>query len=166
MFKIDDVVMYRRELCKVVDFHKNEINKEMYYILTPLLESTTKTKIQVPVANRANHSRSLITKKEIAELLLKVPSLELIQSRNSNMKNEYASLLNSGSHEALFRIIKTSYLKQQERLTNKKKVGIIDESYFQEAERALYTEIGYVLNMSFEETKDYIYQEIEKSIVK
>lgn len=166
MFEIGDVLMYRRELCKVVDFHKNEINKEMYYVLTPLEESTTKTKIQVPVANRANHLRKLITKAEIDELLLKVPNLELVQSRNSNMKNEYASLLNSGKFEDLFRIIKTTYLKRQERLTSKKKLGMIDESYFQEAERCLYTELGYVLNMSFDETRDYVCKEIEKCILK
>lgn len=163
MFAVGDVVMYRRDLCKIIDFHKNEVNKEMYYVLEPLEETATKTKIQVPVANRAKHLRELITKEEIDNLIHKAPDLEPIQTRASNLKNEYISLLNSGSQEDLLRIIKTTYLKNKERLSSKKKVGMVDESYFQEAEKCLYTELGYVLHMNTDEIRMYLCQEIEKA---
>lgn len=73
---------------------------------------------------------------------------------------EYKNLLSSGSHEDLIKIIKTTYLRNKKRLDNKKKIGDKDNYYFKKAERYLYNEFSISLNMSFENTKDYITEQV------
>ena len=163
MFNVGEVVMYRRDLCKIDELVKSDINKELYYVLSPLESEGARTKIQVPVANKAGHLRALITKEEIDDLIKKVPDIEPIKSRSSNLKSEYSNMMNSGSFEDLIKIIKTTYMKNEERRAAKKAIGSVDESFLQEAEKVLYNEIGYVLNKDFEETRQYLIGEISKS---
>lgn len=164
MFTVGDVVMYRRDLCKVDDLVTSEINKELCYVLSPIEDTGTRTRIQVPISNKAGHMRSLITREEIDELIRKVPEIEPLKSRNSNLKSVYTHMMNSGSFEDLIRLIKTTYLKNEKRKATKKTIGNVDEIFLQEAEKVLYNEIGYVLEKDFEETKQFVIGEIVKQM--
>lgn len=68
--------------------------------------------------------------------------------------------MQSGTHEDLIKIIKTTYLRNKERTENNKKIREIDDSYFKKAEKYLYNEFSIVLNKSFEETKEYIINKV------
>ena len=70
--------------------------------------------------------------------------------------------MQSGTHEDLIKIIKTSYLRNKERIDNNKKTTDKDNHYFNQAETYLYNEFSVVLNLSYEETKDYIINEVNK----
>lgn len=72
--------------------------------------------------------------------------------------------MKSGTHEDLVKIIKTSYLRNQIRILNNKRISEIDDEYFRRAEKYLYEEIGIVLNLSFENTKEYIINKLKKQI--
>lgn len=71
--------------------------------------------------------------------------------------------MKSGTHEDLVKIIKTSYLRNQIRILNNKRISEIDDEYFRRAEKYLYEEIGTVLNLSFENTKEYIINKLKKA---
>ena len=62
----------------------------------------------------------------------------------------------------MIRIIKTTYQRNQNRLKQNKKVGDKDQRYFEEAEKYLYQEFGIVLQLSEDETKEYIKNKIKK----
>ena len=72
------------------------------------------------------------------------------------IENEYRILMNSGKHEDLISIIKTTYLRNKERLDNNKKTTDKDNYYFNQAELYLYNEFSVVLNLTYDETKQYI----------
>lgn len=72
------------------------------------------------------------------------------------IENEYKRLIDSGNFEDLIKIIKTTYLRNKERIDNKKKMSDKDNIYFEKAERYLYNEIATVFNMSYEEAKNYV----------
>lgn len=147
--------MYRRVVSTVVDIKKNRRSKQTYYILQPYHETGPSTRFEVPVENKAGHLKPLMTQSELDDLIANIPSIELIQLSTTNVRTEYDSLLNSGSREDLIRIIKTTYLRNQDRLARDKKIGVIDDNYFKRAEQYLYEECSAVLNKSIEETRSY-----------
>lgn len=64
--------------------------------------------------------------------------------------------------EDLVKIIKTSYLRNKERIDSNKKITDKDNYYFNQAEQYLYNEFSQVLNLSYENTKNYIICEVSK----
>ena len=75
---------------------------------------------------------------------------------------EYKKLLQEPTHEDLISIIKTTYLRNKERLDNNKKLTEKDTKYFELAEQYLYNEFSIVLNLTYSKTKDYIINEVTK----
>lgn len=70
------------------------------------------------------------------------------------------------THEGLIKIIKTTYIRNKERVDNKRKIGEKDDTYFKKAEKLLYTEFSLALNMTYDETKDYVLSKVEENIKK
>lgn len=158
MFKIGDKIVYKKEVCEIIEIKKNYINNNDYFVLIPIFDKSLK--IEIPVSN--SNLRSLISKEEIEDIIKQIPNIDILESDNKLIENEYKSLMNSGKCLDLIKIIKTTYLRNQERLPNKKKIGDKDSSYFCQAEKCLYQEFGIVLEMSYENTKNYIIEEVNK----
>ena len=101
---------------------------------------------------------------QIKEIIKKIPEIGIIETNNKLIENEYRELLNENSRENLIKIIKTTYLRNKERLDNNKKIGDKDNYYFNLAEKYLYTEIAIVLNISYDEACEYIKKEVSKVV--
>ena len=69
MYKINDVVVYKRDVCRVVGREKSGFTGEKCYILVPYHNTDGSTRMQVPVSNKAGHLRDLITKEQLLELI-------------------------------------------------------------------------------------------------
>lgn len=156
MYNIGDYVLYKRDVCKVKNIKKRE-NVD-YYELEPIDDNSLK--IEIPVNNKL--IKDLIDKEEIKQLITKISSIDIIECNDKLLESEYKKLLSTGNKEDLIRIIKTTYLRNKERLDNKKKISDKDNTYFQKAERILYNEFSIVLNMTYDETKEYIINQVEK----
>lgn len=74
--------------------------------------------------------------------------------------------MKTNQHEDLIKIIKTTYLRSEDRKNQGKKVSDKDQLFFKQAETYLYTELAYSLKMSFEECKKHIILEVENSLRK
>lgn len=160
MFKEGEYVVYKRYVCKIIEIKKNHLNNKDYYIMIPIIDNSLK--INVPVENKLGNIRSLLSKKEIENLITKIPQIKIIDCPNKIIENEYRSLISDNTHESLVKIIKTTYLRNKKRADNKRKIGDKDAHYFMLAEKYLYNELSIVLNISFEEVKNYIIQEVSK----
>ena len=66
------------------------------------------------------------------------------------------------THEDLIKIIKTTYLRNKERIDNNKKTTDKDNHYFNQAELYLYNEFSVVLNLTYDETKEYVLNAVNK----
>lgn len=161
MFTIGDYVVYRHEVCKIKDLKKGrkDIN---YYTLEPITDSTLKIELPVDFANKK--IKKLITKENAINLIKEIPNIEVINIDNKLLENTYKSLLADETHESLIKIIKTTFLRNQERIESKRKVSDTDDYYFNIAEKYLYNELSIVFNKSYEETKEYIINEVKKNI--
>lgn len=148
-----DYIVYRKETCKIIE------KEDGYYRLVPVNDTSIKYKVPV----NSNFLKKVITKEEIDRLLLEIPEINTIDLGEKQIEQEYKELMKSGTHEDLVKIIKTSYLRNQIRILNNKRISEIDDEYFKRAEKYLYEEIGIVLNLSFENTKEYIINKLKKA---
>ena len=156
MFDIGEYVVYKHEVC-IIKETKIGRNEKKYYVLIPITDNTLKIDIPIDLASKT--AKKLITKEYAIK---KIPSIDIINLDSKQLENEYKKLLTDETHESLIKIIKTTYLRNKERLDSKRKVSEKDEYYFNLAEKYLYNELSVVLNKSYEETKKYIINEVEQ----
>lgn len=146
MKNIGDYIVWRKEVCKIKDIKNN------LYVLEPI-DDTTLT-LQVPINSQV--LRDLIKKKDIDKLLREIPSIDTVNGSDRLIEQTYKELMQNGTYEDLIKIIKTTYLRNENRKNNKKKISEVDNEYFNKAENYLYNEFSIVLNLSFDETKEYV----------
>lgn len=149
-------IVYERDVCLIEEVKGKYIKGVDYYILRPLNDKTLK--ISVPVNSKL--LRNLISLEDANKLIDNMKSIEVIED-NKQIENEYKRLLDTGELSDLVKIIKTTYLRNKERIINKKKISEKDDNYFNKAEDYLYTELGIVFNMSKEDIKEYIIEKLK-----
>lgn len=154
MFKIGQIAVYRREVCTLVAIDRKYQNDEDYYVLVPV-DNNTLT-IRLPISHAKGVLRPLITKAEVEDLIGRIPDIETVAINSWSHASEYRDLLSSSSHEDLIRIIKTAYLRQQDRTDKHQKVNENDKVYYRTAEKLLYSEIAAVLKLTYEEARDFV----------
>lgn len=155
MFKINEIVVYIRDVCRIT-----EIDKETeYYTLVPIDDQSLT--LRIPFDNEK--LRGLISKKEVEKIINMIPEIDLIEFKNDKMvENEYKKLLYSNEHINLIKIIKTTRLRNQDRIDNNKKTSEKDSTFFKLAEKLLYNEFGSVLGKTYEETQQYVLDKVTK----
>lgn len=161
MFEKNSYVVYKRDVCKVVDIKKNSFTNLDSYILVPSFDDSLK--ISVPTDNKNGYLRNLLSKKEIEKLINSMPDIKPIETDSHSLENEYRNLFHSGKHEDLVKIIKTTYLRNKERIESKRNVGEKDKEYFNKAEKYLYNELSVVLGKTYDETREYVINKVREN---
>ncbi len=160
MYKENEYVVYKKDVCRIKEIRTNKMNGKDYYILVPIDDESLV--IDVPTDNRMGYLRNIISEDEAYQLINNIPNIQSLHDINDKyIERTYKDLLQQGMHEDLVRIIKTTYLRNDFRKKNNKKVSEIDNHYFKQAEKYLYNELAVSLNMSFEEVKKYIIDKVE-----
>jgi len=152
MYKVNDKLIYKKDVCVVEEIKEKYMRDTDYYVLSPITDSSLK--IQIPT--NSSSLRSLITKEQVEEIINNIPNIEIIKSESKTLEQDYKLLMQKGTHEDLIKIIKTTYLRNKERIDNNKKTTDKDNYYFNQAELYLYNEFSVVLNLSYDETKQYV----------
>ncbi len=160
MYKVNDYVVYKKSVCKVKEIKNNKLNGINYYILVPIDDDSLI--IDVPVDNRMGYLRDVISKKETEELINSISSIEPLDNIDDKyIEKTYKDLI-SGDYKDLIKIIKTSYLRNEMRSKNNRRPSEKDLNYFNQAEKYLYNELSISLNMSFDDTKNYIVTRVQE----
>ncbi len=160
MFKINDYVVYKKEVCIIKDIRTHNTTNTECYTLMPIDDDSLT--IDVPVDNQLGNIRPIISKKEVNEIINQIPDIPTIIDINDKMiEGEYKKLLVSGTHQDLIKIIKTTYLRNDIRLQNKKKPGEKDNAYFKKAEKLLYNEFAIAMNLSIDDTRQYVIDKVK-----
>lgn len=150
MRNVGEYVVNRKQVCKITGIKK--INDNEFYELNVIDDDSLK--LVVPV--NSIYLRDLISKEEMMNLFKKMPLIETVSNNDKLIENEYKKLLNEGTYEDLVKVIKTAYLRNLKRKQDNKKISDIDNEYFLQAEKYLYNELSVVLQMNFEDTKNYV----------
>lgn len=155
MFKIDEHLVYKKDVCLVKNIKKNAKDIPVY-VLEPLSDKS----LTITIAKDNENIRDLISKKEMEAIIAKIPEIEPLDIEDKLIENEYKKLLKTNSHEDLIRIIKTTFLRNKERLDNNKKIGERDNNYFKLAEEYFYTEVAIIFGMTYDEAKEYVIDKV------
>lgn len=153
MYTVNDYVIYRHNVCKI----KSNDNK--FYIMTPIDDESLI--INIPVNSIL--LRKVISSEKAKILIEKIPNISpLIDINEKNVETQYKELLNTDNLENLVKIIKTTYLRNEKRINNKKKLSDKNDKYFNLAEKYLYNELSISLNETIESMKEYIFKIVNK----
>ena len=154
MFDIGETIIHKRDICEVVDILEKYRDDGDYYKLRVLDDSGVT--IYSPIENTFGLLRRPISKADALELIENIPDIEPVQLSKMNVGQEYKALVDSGKHADLVRVIKTSYLRREEKEAVRKKPGENDRIYFRLAEQVLYDELAVSLGMTFTQARDFV----------
>lgn len=165
MYKVNDTILYGNEgVCKIIEITSRTFKNQVmdYYVLKPVYSENAT--VYVPVHNQEllNKMKKILSAQEIIDLIHKMPESESVWIQNDNQRKEkYREILRSGDREELMKIVRTLYLHQQKLKESGKKFHATDDKILKEAEKILYDEFAYVLNIHQDEVVPFICQEIE-----
>ena len=165
MFNIGDyMVCGGNGVCKVENIGTLEVggipNDGVYYTLVPVYAS--ESKVFTPVDNKKIVMRPVISKEEAWDLIDNIKAIETLWIEDDKKREVvYKESLHKYDCKELVRIIKTSYLRQQSRIAEGKKVTAADKKYFQMAEESLYGELAIALEIEKDKVKEYIIERVE-----
>lgn len=165
MFEKGGYIVYGTTgVCEVEDITSPDIKgvagNRLYYVLSPCFQKGNR--IFTPVDSDKVTIRAVMTKEEASALVDKIPEIEELWEKDDKLREKrYKEAIRSCDPQEWIRIIKTSYLRQEERKAQGKKATTVDERYFRSAEDHLYAELAISLNMPKEEVKAYITRRME-----
>lgn len=164
MFKIGDYIMYSLTgVCKVIDIVKEKYfdsDEKDYYVLEPVY-ATTKTVIKIPVDNKKVFMRPIISEDDIKDLIDKIPLEEDIWIDDERERNhQFKLMVHSGDCKQWSTLIKSIFLKKEEKKKVGKKITQEDERLMKSAEKLLNEEIATILHILPDEVPKYIQSNI------
>ena len=173
MYNIKDVVVYGTDgLCTIVDITEKKFGNtsEEYYMLTPL--SKKSNIVYVPKHNDKIllRMRKALTSSEADEFVNSLPQEYLEWTPNERERQrEYKDILLYGNPEDLFIMIRSLYDRQDKQTSIGKKLHASDERYLRNAERMLFEELAYALDITQSEVLAFLIKrqrQIEKQLKK
>lgn len=164
MFERGDFIVYGTAgVCEVKDITtinmKGVSNDRLYYILNP--RHYKESKIFIPVDNNKTVMRAVLTREEADELIKTIPDIEELWVSNDKLREEkYKETMRSCNSKDWIKVIKTLYLRRQERIAQGKKTTAMDEKYLRMAEENLYSELSLALGVPKEQMEEFITKRI------
>lgn len=171
MFEIGDyIVCGSNGICTVENISTIDVPdvdpERLYYILQPVYAKTSV--VYIPVDNEKIIMRKVMTKEEVKELIDHIPEIETIGERNDKLREErFKECMRHYDCEDWIKVIKTLYIRKQERVERGQKVTATDARYLKAAEDQLYCEFSMALGIERNQVEAFIEQRIgEKEAVK
>lgn len=166
MYQIGDyVVKANSGLCRVEDIlhleHLSADKDRLYYLLVPVADG--RAKIYTPTDSNAVTLRKALNSDKAWDLIHQISQIEEITIDNEKQRElKYKEALKSIDPATLVSIIKTMYVRNQERNAQGKKATAMDERYFRLAEDCLYSELAFAIGREKNEMKQIISEHINE----
>lgn len=165
MYEIGDYIVYGRNgVCKVEEIGPLKLSgtdrDKIYYTLQPVYSKSST--VYTPVDNDKIIMRRVLTEEEAQQLIDEIPSIELLWIENDKIREQkYKETINKYDCREWVRVIKTLYVRRQERISEKKPITNTDEKYLQAAEDYLYGELSIPLGIPKENMEEFISARLE-----
>lgn len=160
MFQKGELIIYgNKGVCEVTDISKVTISgasrDKLYYVLRPAQDK--EGRIFTPVDGQKTEMRRILNRKEAEELIDSIPAIGHLWVADERQRElNYKQAVNSCDCREWIRIIKTLWLRNQQRLSQGKKITAMDRKYFKIAEDNLYGELSESLGIPKEKMEEYI----------
>lgn len=163
MYEVDTFVRYGANgVFRIKEIITKKISareRKKYYVLEGMFG--VETRITTPVDNPG--LRMIITEEAIKGLIKKMPDLktEWIEDRRTRSES-FKAMIASNDLEQLTQVIKTIYLKKEEKEREKKMLSDEDLAIFNQAEEILCEEISLSSGMEKDAVMQYIIDQVEE----
>lgn len=128
--------------------------KQKYYVLNPV--KTKGNHVYAPL-NSKKPIRAVMTREEAEAFIRTIPDIAPLEvTSDKRREEEYKQVMKTCDYREWIRIIKTLYLRREERLGRGKQITAMDSRYWKSAEEYLYTELSIALDMKVEEVGEYL----------
>ncbi len=165
MFSVGDNIIYGNHgICKIEGIEDMTIDSSTrpYYVLKPVFENGST--IYFPVGNETAEQkmRRILSVDEIYSLIREMPDEDTIWIENENERKEsYRNIMAGSDRSALVKLIRTLHLREQDLKSSGRKLYASDEKFLKDAEKTLYDEFIFVLDIKREEVIPFITRQIE-----
>ena len=166
MYAINDYVVYGKSgVCKIIDIRKEKfggVEEQTYCVLEPV--HSDKSTIYTPINRNLDKFRRVMSYEEVHDLIQAMPGEETIWIEDLQARGErYGEILKDGDPKQLVGLIKTLHFHHEDMLAKGKKMRMSDDKVMHEAEKLLYDEFAYVLEIKPEEVVPFIKSELEST---
>lgn len=164
MFEIGDyIVCGNNGICTVESISTIDVSgvdpHRLYYILRPVYAKTSV--VYIPVDNEKIIMRKVLTRDQVNELIDHIPEIETICEINDKLREErFKECMKHHDCKEWIKVIKTLYLRKQERSEKGQKVTATDARYLKTAEDNLYCEFAMALGIEKNEVEKFIEKRI------
>lgn len=164
--EIGTVVNYSSSgVCIVSDVTVEEVlgKRSKFYVLTPVFDS--RTTLYVPMDNQIlmNKMRPLLSSDEIESLISSMPDIKYTWNDDDRVRSaEFKSIVSDGTHADLIRMLRCLYMHKIDLSKKGKLMRSSDEAYFKKAEFKFFSEVAYVLDISYDNVRSYIDSKLAK----
>lgn len=161
MFKVNEFVRYGSFgifQIKDIEVRKTkEGKKQTYYVMYS--NDGVETKIITPIDNES--LRPVMQSEEIEQLILSLPSLQDCWIEDKRLREEqFYKILKSGDMKQLAMLIRTLYLKKEEKATLGKQLAQKEQDILRQAENLLNEEVSLIAHIEKQEVVSYISEKL------
>ena len=140
---INDAVMHVPEgVCKVTEIIERDLSRygiRQYYVLVPVYDRGTK--IYIPTDAGSDKMKSLPEKDEVLQIIDNIPD------NDKERMESFNKIISRCDYREMMALLHTLRNKHAEKVRTGKKFHSADERIFREAERILFGEFGYILDI-------------------
>lgn len=150
-------------ICKIVDIEEISIGQSIKscYVLEPV--ANVKLVIKVPVNSEKSNLRAIITKEQAKEVVDSFhDGSEALNITGRYIYKANMPIIESADVIEIAKVSKSLMEKKNRQLEIQKKLSIDEEKLLVLTQKLLYTEIGYVLDMTNEEVAQCVVEKMQE----
>ena len=166
MYEVGDYVINSGNgICRIEDRMHLDMEgideNQWFFLVVPVEEQATR--LYIPVEKIADKTRMVMDEVEAWNLMDGVVQIDELEIPNDRMREQiYKQAVLSNDPTQLIRVIKTIFVRKQQREAEGKKNTVIDERYFKLAENNLYDELAFAIGREKEEIPELIAERINR----
>lgn len=165
MFEIGQWVLYGSHgVCRVVGTEKQLVNRKRteYLVLEPLTHSESRFYLPTGNPTAMGKLKAVLSAEELTALLgsEEIRENAWIQDEGQR-KLAYRELINGGDRTSLLRMVCSLYRYKEAQAAAGRKFHQCDDNFLRDAEKLLASEIALVLEMTPEQARDHLRQQLK-----
>ena len=167
MYQAGDWVVYGiHGVCRVIGTEKQLVNRKrtQYLVLEPLNQAESRFYLPTENPTAMAKLKAVLCREELSALIgsEEVRQDAWIQEENQR-KQYYRDLIGSGDRTALMKMVSTLYRYKAAQAAAGRKFHQSDENFLRDAEKLLASEISLVMELSLEEAKNYLREQLKSA---
>ena len=159
-YKEGDIVVYSSEgLCEIDELTEKKFDGKVigYYVLRSLYNKNSVTYVPMNNEKSLSKMRHILNREEIMSLIAEMPEEVMPWIKNDRDRQKaFKEILIYGDSKDLVRLTRTLYMHREEQMAKGKKLHLSDERVFKEAEKLIYEEISYVMDIPRDQVLNFI----------